>query len=123
MRESDLERAARLLGEVFAHDPVFTALLGGEASARIEPAVALYRLAQPKLMPRQFHDPPHPALFQEARVEIAKPPGGLPGGLFEFPKVVQAYWPTAEATALAEPSVPVSAEIALSHWVNGASVT
>lgn len=44
MRGEDSEAAARLLGGVFAHDPVFAALLGGDPASRIEPAIALYRL-------------------------------------------------------------------------------
>lgn len=52
MQAGDAESAARLLGGVFAHDPVFAALLGGEASARIEPAVALYRIELSDADPR-----------------------------------------------------------------------
>lgn len=74
MRESDAERAAQLLGEVFAHDPVFTALLGGDPSSRVEPAVALYRLELSHADPRS--------------VDVAEDPDGtfLGVGLWQSPR-------------------------------------
>lgn len=74
MRDTDAEAAARLLGGVFAHDPVFAALLGGDPSSRVEPAVALYRVELSRADP--------------GSVDVAEDPDGtfLGVGLWQSPR-------------------------------------